>query len=328
MLETFGPQEKPFFLYLAYTAPHWPLHALPEDIAKYKGKYMKGWDRLREERYQRQKEMNLFGKEVKLSERESDVPAWESLDQAKKEEMDLKMAVYAAQMECMDRGVGKVLDKIRQFNKLDNTLVLFLSDNGACAEGGIFGQDFWGNSGPPGGRDGYHNYGKAWAIAGNTPFRKYKQYTHEGGVLTPFIAHWPAVIKQKGEITHQPGHIIDIMTTFCDIAGATYPEMYKGNKIVPTVGKSLKPVFSGEVREEHTQICWEHLGSVGIRQGNWKLVAARNEPWELYDLSDDQSELNNLIAEKPQLALQLHEDWIKWAKKCGVTISDIHIMIN
>jgi arylsulfatase len=328
MLDKMGSGSKPFFLYLAYTAPHWPLHALPEDIQKYKGKYMIGWDRLREERYQHQLKMNLFNNPVQLSIRDTIVPAWETVDQVKKEEMDLKMAVYAAQIECMDRGVGRVLEKIKQLQKMDNTLILFLSDNGGCAEGGVFGQDFWGNSGPPGGRDGYHNYGTAWANASNTPFRKYKQYTHEGGILTPFIAQWPVVIKQKGAITHQPGHIIDVVTTFCDIADVKYPETYNNNVITPTVGKSLMPVFSGQTRKDHEILCWEHIGSVGIRKGKWKLVASRHESWELYDLSVDQTEITNLINVHPDLAKELHKDWMGWAKQCGVKVSENHQILN
>jgi len=328
MLDKHGSNSKPFFLYLAYTAPHWPLHAWPKDIEKYRGKYMIGWDQLREERHQRQLEMNLFDKAFMLSSRDSIVPAWETLEQVKKEEMDLKMAVYAAQIECMDRGVGNILDKIRQMQKMDNTLVIFLSDNGGCGEGGVFGQDFWNNGAPAGGPDGYHNYGTAWANASNTPFRKYKQYTHEGGILTPFIVHWPPVIKEKGQKSHQPAHIIDIMATFCDIADVKYPETYNGHQIQSSVGKSLMPVFYGQIREEHEQLCWEHIGSVGIRKGNWKLVASRNQPWELYDLSVDRTELNNLIDVYPQVARELHQDWISWAEQCGVKVSDIHKRIR
>ena len=320
MLEKYGADNKPFFLYLAYTAPHWPLHAWPEDIKRYRGKYMIGWDRLRMERFQRQQRMNLFDKPLILSPRDSIVPAWEALDQSKKEEMDLKMAVYAAQIECMDRGVGKVLNKIRQLQKMDNTLIIFLSDNGGCGEGGVFGRDFWGNGAPPGGPDGYHNYGMAWANASNTPFRKYKQYTHEGGILTPFIAHWPAVVKEKGQISHQPAHIVDIMVTICDIAAVKYPETYNGRQIQPLVGKSLMPIFSGLMREEHEQLCWEHIGSVAIRKGDWKLVASRNQPWELYDMSVDRTELNNLVNVYPQMAQELRQDWIVWAKQCGVKV--------
>jgi arylsulfatase len=324
MMERHGTGDKPFFLYLAYTAPHWPLHAHPEDIEKYRGKYLAGWDELRRQRYQRQKDMKLFDELPLLSPRDSLVPAWESLDSLKKEEMDLKMAVYAAQVECMDRGIGEVMEKIRSLGKWENTLVIFLSDNGACAEGGVFGRDFWGNGAPPGGPDGYHNYGMGWANAGNTPFRKYKQYIHEGGIATPFVVQWPAVIRKGGQIHHQPAHIIDIMATFCDISGAEYPELYNGVKIQPHEGLSMKPLFYGEEREEHTILCWEHIGSAGIRKGNWKLVAARNEPWELYDLQTDRTELNNVIKKHPQVASVLHYDWLAWADSCGVRVTGKH----
>ncbi len=328
MLENRVKKSQPFFFYLAYTAPHWPLHAWPEDIARYRGKYMIGWDELRERRYKKQKELRLFGDNLPdLSPRDPIAPAWESLSNEKKDEMDLKMAVYAAQMESMDRGVGKVLAKLKQMDELDNTLIMFLSDNGACAEGGVFGMDFWGNGVPPGGKDGFHNYGLAWANAGNTPFRKYKQYTHEGGTTTPMIASWPRVIKDKGTISHQPGHIIDIMATLCDVSGTQYPTAYNNNQIISATGKSLFPIFEGKTRKKHDILFWEHIGSVGIRKGDWKLVGARNEPWELYNLSNDRTELENLIDENPEKARELHSDWMRWAEECGVKISDIHLRL-
>jgi arylsulfatase len=324
MLDQAGQNDEPFFLYLAYTAPHWPLHALPKDIAKYRGKYLKGWDKLREERYQQQKKMSLFDDISALTPRDSIAPAWETLNDKKKEEMDLKMAVYAAQIECMDRGVGKVITKLEELGRKENTLIMFLSDNGACAEGGVYGQDFWGNGAAPGGREGYHNYGLAWANASNTPFRKYKQYTHEGGITTPFIATWPEVIKQTGSVTGQPIHIIDIMVTICDISGAVYPDSFKSNEILETTGKSFKPIFFNKKRATHEVLCWEHLGSVAIRMGNWKLVAARNENWELYDLSKDRTEQNDLIKKYPEKAKELHAIWMQWAQNCGVKISNQH----
>lgn len=326
MLDQKTNSSTPFFLYLAYTAPHWPLHAWPDDIEKYREKYLIGWDELRIQRYKRQKELGLFGNITPdLSPRDPVAPAWETLSAEKKEEMDLKMAVYAAQMESMDRGVGKVLKKLYEMGQTKNTLIIFLSDNGACAEGGAFGQDFWENGVPPGGKDSFQNYGLAWANAGNTPFRKYKQYTHEGGITTPMIASWPEIIKNKGDINHQPGHIIDIMATCCDISGAKYLQSYQNNKILLSKGKSLLPIFQGKVRQPHKVLFWEHIGSVGIRKGDWKLVAARNEVWELYDISTDRTELKNVIKKYPEKTRELHTDWITWAKECGVKISDIHL---
>jgi arylsulfatase len=324
MLGHFAKQNKPFFLYLSYTAPHWPLHAWPEDIAKYRGKYMSGWDILREERYNRQQEMRLFDKLYRLTKRDPIAPAWDTLDEKMKDEMDLKMAVYAAQIECMDRGVGKVLGQLSRLGRLDNTLIMFLSDNGGCAEGGPFGHDFWENGIPPGGKDGYHNYGLAWANASNTPFRKYKQFTHEGGITTPFIAYWPDVIKDVGSISHQPGHIIDIMSTCCNVSGAKYPRFYEGHDITTMEGKSLLPIFLGNKRQAHEALYWEHLGSVAIRKGKWKLVAARTKKWELYDLSQDRTEIDDLIENFPEKAQELHGDWLSWADIVGVNVTEIH----
>ncbi len=324
MLEQQKAGEKPFFLYLAYTAPHWPLHAWAEDIEKYRGKYIAGWDSLRLRRYHRQLEMQLFDKPYPLSPRDPNVPAWESLDQVKKTDLDLKMAVYAAQIECMDRGIGRVIDKLTEIGQKENTLILFLSDNGGCAEGGVFGQDFWGNSAPPGGPDGYHNYGMGWANASNTPFRKFKQYTHEGGIATPFIASWPAEIKIAGGIDHQPAHIIDIMATFLEIAEIDYPENYHGYPIRPSEGKSLLPLFKGLPRGENTRYCWEHLGSAAIREGSWKLVAEQDQPWELFNLSEDRTELTNLITDSTEIARKLHQNWLAWAEQCGVKVQNIH----
>lgn len=324
MLDQQKGSEQPFFLYLAYTAPHWPLHALPEDIEKHRGKYLKGWDILREERYKRQQEMNLFEADYPLSERDSIVPAWDTLSDEKKKEMDLKMAVYAAQIESMDRGVGEVIKKLEEQDDLENTLILFLSDNGGCAEGGVFGEDFWQNGAAPGGPEGYHNYGTGWANASNTPFRKFKQYIHEGGITTPLIVHWPGVVKNKGSITHQPGHIIDIMATLSEAAGATYPDKYKDNIIKPSEGISLLPVFKGDNRENLKTFCWEHFGSAGIRKGDWKLVALSGKPWELYNLAEDRTEIQNRIKHNPAIAKELHQDWLEWAKRCEVKVTDPH----
>jgi len=324
MLDENADKEQPLFMYLAYTAPHWPLHALPDDIEKYRGKYLKGWDKLRQERYQRQLDMNLFADTFALSPRDSVAPEWQSLSDAKKAEMDLKMAVYAAQVESMDRGVGEVIDKLQQQGRLDNTLILFLSDNGGCAEGGPFGEDFWQNGADPGGRDGYHNYGLGWANASNTPFRKFKQYIHEGGISTPLIVHWPKVLKAKGEITHQTGYITDIMATLGEVGGASYPATYNGKDIKPTEGKSLLPIFKGQQRQPHETLCWEHFGSAGVLKGDWKLVALQDHSWELYNLKEDRTELNNRIGDHPDLAKELLEDWLTWAERCDVKITDNH----
>ncbi len=316
LLDEHGRDERPFFLYLAYTAPHWPLHALPEDIARYKGKYLKGWDRLREERYQRMVKMGLISEKWPLSPRDRGNQPW--AEEKDKDLMDLKMAVYAAQIERMDRGIGQVLDKIRQLGKEQNTLVMFLADNGGCHEGGPRGFDNRNNGLPPGGVDSYMSYGQSWANASNTPFRRYKHWVHEGGISTPFIAYWPRVIETGGTITHEVGHLIDVMATCLDVAGAGYPRDYKGEEITPLEGKSLLPVFEGRGRPGHKALFWEHEGNRAVRQGKWKLVAANGGPWELYDLEADRTELNNLAAERPEKVSELKALYEAWATRCGV----------
>ncbi len=226
-----------FFHYVAYTAPHWPLHALPQDIEKYIGVYDEGWDALREKRYERLIDMGLIDPEWALSPRDEGALAWDAVED--KEMMALKMAVYAAQIDRMDKGIGKILKMLEDQGRLDNTLIFFLSDNGACHESGPLGQDFWGNGVKPGGADSYQSYGRSWANAGNTPFRLHKHWVHEGGIATPLIVRWPETIHQGGGITHQPGHIIDIMATCLDVAGADYPSTFKNRSIQPIDGKSV-----------------------------------------------------------------------------------------
>ena len=315
-IDQYGRGPEPFFLYLPYTAPHWPLHALPEDIAKYKGKYMKGWDKLREERRERMIRMGIISDKWPLSPR--DATTWPWAEEKNKELLDLKMAVYAAQIERMDYGIGQVLDKIKQIGARDNTLVLFLADNGGCAEGGPVGFDNRKNGLPPGGVDSYMSYGLSWANASNTPFRRYKHWVHEGGISTPLIAYWPSVIKNSGSLTHQPGHIIDIMATCLDAAGVEYPKTYKGNTLTPLEGKSLLPIFKGKQREPHEAIYWEHEGNRAARQGKWKLVSIHGKPWELYDLETDRTELNDLANKYPEKVEQLKTLYRNWANRCGV----------
>lgn len=315
-LDSHRQKNRPFFLYVAYTAPHWPLHALPEDIAKYKGKYLAGWDKLRKKRYERLLKMGIINKQWILALRDETATAWDKVEN--KEEMDLKMAVYAAQIDRMDQGVGKILDKLRALGEQKNTLVLFLSDNGGCHEGGPWGFDRRGNGLPPGVVDSYMSYGLSWANLSNTPFRRYKHWVHEGGIATPLIAYWPAVIKSRNSITHQLGHIIDIMATCLDVAGIHYHKTYKGHKIIPLEGKSLLPIFQGKKRKGHDTLCWEHMGNKAIRHGKWKLVSVRKGEWELYDMETDRTELNNLAHKYPQKAEQLRAMYESWAKRCGV----------
>ena len=315
-------KDQPFFLYLAYTAPHWPLHAKQEDIDKYLGKYMSGWDVLRKERYERMIEMGLIDASWGLSERDAQVTPWEELDAEQKERMDLLMSIYAAQVDCMDRGIGEVLAQLEAMGEKDNTIVMFLSDNGGSEETGAFGRDFWGNfwdgDARPGSGDSYHSYGGSWANLSNTPFRYYKKRTHEGGVATPFIVSWPKELKQVGELIHQPGHIIDIMATICEVARVEYPETYSDNTIVPLPGQSFMPALRGDERAREEPIFWEHIGNRAIRQGDWKLVARKGEEWELFNLATDRSEMNNLIESEAEKAQQLLELYQEWASQVGV----------
>jgi arylsulfatase len=325
--------EQPFFLYLAFTAPHFPLHAPKDEIAKYKNTYSKGWDKLREERFEQQKKLGLVSPDTKLPPR-SDFetrtdfhrtgtnPAWDSLPADRRADLARRMAVYAAMVDRMDQNIGRVMDDLKKHDQLNNTLILFLSDNGACAEWDPFGFD--GGSGPKnvlhtgadldrmGGPGTYHSYGSGWANVCNTPFRLYKHYCHEGGIASPLIAHWPKGIAAKGELREQVGHLIDVMPTCLDVSGAKYPE---GK--TPPEGKSLLPAFAGKplLRD---YLAWEHEGNRAIRSGNWKLVARHDGPWELYDLNADPTELDDRSAKHPDRLKDLSTKWDDWAKRTNV----------
>ncbi len=307
--------DEPFFLYVAYTCPHWPLHAKPKDIAKYRGKYIKGWDALRSERHKRMIKMGIMDKGWAITPRDKKVKTWDEVKSGKKELWDLRMAVYAAQIDCMDQDIGRIISAVKKAGRLDNTLIMFLSDNGGCAEGisrkkkdiELLGTD-----------DSFESYRINWANASNTPFRLYKHWVHEGGIATPLIVHWPRGIKARGQLRHQPGHVIDIMATCLDITGATYPRKYKGNKIVGLEGKSLVPAFENK-RIGREAIYWEHEGNRAIRVGKWKLVAKGVQgPWELYDLEVDRTELNNLAQKYPDRVKKMAAMWQKWAERADV----------
>lgn len=312
LVDEYGRKDKPFFLYLAYTAPHWPLHAWPEDIAKYRGKYKKGWDALRRERHERQIAMGLVDRRWPLTPRDPLVPAWDSV--ANKDEYDLRMAVYAAQISRMDHGIGRVLAKLRELGQEENTLVLFLADNGGCAEEKIRGEQ----PSPPGPADSFTSYGRAWANLSNTPFRLYKHWVHEGGIASPLVAHWPAVIKQRNALCHQPAHVIDIMATCLDIAGGSYPKTHNGKEVTPLEGKSLLPLFQGRPRRGHDSLFWEHEGNRAVRQGKWKLVSRYPNRWELYDLEADRTEMNDLASKHPDRVQSMAAAYDAWARRCGV----------
>ena len=323
--------DKPFFCYISYTAPHWPLHALPEDIKKYKGKYDKGWDAIRDERYARMKKLGIIDPAWKLSPRDPKVSSW--TDTENKAWWTACMEVYAAMVDRMDQGIGDVMAALEETNQLENTLILFLADNGGCAE---VLTDNWPpslhfptqqkNGEPllrgndvsvfPGADNTYMSYSTEWANASNTPFRLYKQFIHEGGISTPLIAHWPKGIQSPGRITGQMGHLIDLMPTCLDVAGATYPAKFKGENITPMEGQSLSPVFENQTFEHHP-IGWQHGGNKGYRDGKWKLVSNGTE-WELYDMETDRTELNNLAEVHPVITAEMTGKYEKWANRVGV----------
>jgi arylsulfatase len=322
------------------------MHALPEDMEKYKGRYNKGWEVIRQARYQRQLEMGLIDPKWKLSPR--DAEAWKD---AKNKEWEIRlMEAYAAMVDRLDQGLGKVIGALEKRKMLDNTLIIFIADNGGCAEGmgrkeGIQYKDSdpeilkpmkstdlqmdmipkrtrdgvvmkQGTEVMTGGADTYHGYGKAWANVSNTPFREYKHWVHEGGISTPLVAHWPKGIsaKLRGKFEDQPAHLIDLMATCVDLAKTDYPKEVKGQKIVPMQGVSLKPAFSGKTINRENPIYWEHEGNRAIRIGKWKLVAkGANGAWELYDLDADRSELNDLNEKHPQRAKEMANQWEAWA---------------
>jgi arylsulfatase len=328
--------DRPFFLYVAYTAPHWPLHALPGEIGKYKGRFDEGWDRLREKRLRRMIEMGIIAPHWRLSERDPQVPAWE--EEPDKEWRLSAMEVYAAQIDRMDQGIGRIIEALKRIGQLENTLILFLSDNGGCAEQLRIGPGHnlvrarsaryhtragervaFGNDPAimPGGENTYQSYGIGWANLSNTPFRLYKHWVHEGGISTPLIAHWPDKIKDKGKLRHTPAQLTDIMATVLDITGATYPERYNGHDILPLEGQSLLPLFEAD-RERAKPLFWEHEGNAAVRTGKWKLVRKYPGNWELYDLESDRTELNDLSAQYPERVADMAAMYGQWASRCGV----------
>ena len=309
-------KDKPFFLYMAYNAPHYPLHALPEDIEKYRGKYMKGWDLVRKERYRRLIRLGLIDKKWAMSARGadrhksfSDIPSWDEVEDKQAE--DLNMAVYAAMVDRMDQNIGRILNKLKELKAEDNTLVMFLSDNGGCPYERNKTKDI-----APGPAESYRTYDSPWANLSNTPFRLYKRFNHEGGNATPFIVRWPAVIKKGGTITHQIGHIIDVMATCIDIADTKYPWHYKGQKITKLEGKSLLPIFKGRKRKGHDAIFWEFMRNKAVRKGKWKLVTVGDNPWELYNMETDRTELNDLSSKMPEKVTELAKLYDDWVRRC------------
>jgi arylsulfatase A-like enzyme len=313
-IQKFSKNDSPFLIHVTYTAPHYPLHAKPQDIAKYRGKYkeMGGWLKLREQRWQRMQAMGLTTESWRLSEVDEKAYDWETADH---DHEDLRMATYAAMIDSMDQNIGRLRTALEQAGVADNTLILFLSDNGGCTEepGGRSADII------PGPKEFYASVGPAWGWAQNTPFKKHKSHTCEGGILTPCIAWWPGQIK-AGEITAQPAHIIDIMPTLLNLAGSKYPATHNGHELLPLDGKSMLPILEGKKREPHQQLAWEWAGNRSLREGDWKVVWQKEVgEWELYNLAKDRCETTDLASAEPKLTKRLSADWTTWAKKTGVS---------
>ena len=329
-------KDEPFFLYTAYTAPHWPLHAHDEDIARYAGRFDAGWDQLREQRLARMRDMGLLDESWPLTPRDPRQPPWEEAPD--KEWQARRMEVYAAQIDRMDQGIGRIVSALERKGQLDSTLIIFLADNGACAEEPDFagwirtraflagtthtrdGRPVRFNNDPeimPGAEDTYQSYGIPWANLSNTPFREYKRWVHEGGIATPFVVHWPNQISAKGELRHLPGQLTDIMATCLDVSGATYPERYNGNNIQALEGTALTPIFDGEPNGKEALI-WEHEGNCAVRKGNWKLVCKYPGDWELYDIVANRTETNDVAADNPDVVAELSAIFDAWAARCNV----------
>lgn len=307
--------KKPFFLYLAHNAPHFPLQAPEEDIAKFRGKYKQGWDKLRDDRRAKQIKLGIVDNNWPLSPRPDLVEEWDKLSDADKDHFDHLMAIYAAVLSRVDRSVGTLVEGLKKRGVLDNTLILFMSDNGGNAESGPRGRL---EGEKPGAVKSTVFVGQSWATLENTPFRRYKHYNHEGGISTPLIAHWPAGFKAKDELRTQPGHLIDVMATCVDVAGAKYPTEFKGEKIPPMEGRSLLPAFENKPIERDA-IFWEHEGNAAVRVGDWKLVRmGRNNAWELYDMKKDRTELHDLASTQPEKVSELSAKWETWANRAQV----------
>jgi arylsulfatase len=328
----------PWFLYLAYNAPHFPLHARQEDIAKYRNRYQTGWDALRQERLAKMKRLGLVAGRTRLSPRSkftnygetqtAENPPWDSLPEDRRSDLAMRMAIYAAMVDRMDQNIGRVIADLRARGELDNTLVFFMSDNGACAEWDPFGFDVRSSAnnvlhrgaelermGSPG---TYHSFGSGWANASNTPWRMYKHYSHEGGISTPCIVHWPGRIGRRNAIENTPTHLIDLMPTIVEASGASYPQQIGERKILPMAGVSLIPTLQGR-RTPSRALFFEHEGTRAVREGRYKLTALRGDSWKLYDMERDRTEMDDLSSKEPKLVESLAKKWDAWASENQVT---------
>jgi len=330
--------DQPFFMYVAYTAPHWPLHAHDSDIAKYRGRFDAGWDQLRIERLRKLVSAGILKPEWGLSERDPSQPAWTEAEE--KAWLLRCMEVYAAQVDRMDQGIGRIVASLEQAGIFEDTLIIFLADNGACAEDipeGVTvdvlvnqlliarshtrsGEPVHFGNNPnlmPGAENTYQSYGAAWANLSNTPFRLYKHWIHEGGIATPLIAHWPAGIQDQGGIRHTPGYLPDIMATLLDVTGTPYPDQRNGQSVPALEGTSLRAAFDADGLPDRPMF-WEHEGNAAVRVGQWKLVRKFPDPWELYDLDTDRTELHDRSADYPERVQEMLSLFHEWAARCGV----------
>lgn len=312
-LEQYKDENKPFFLYLAYTAPHDPLMAWPEDIAKYEGVYDVGYAAIRKARYEKQKRMGLIDERFPLS--SPTYQDWGALNDEEKADQAWRMQVYAAMVDRMDQNIGRVLNKLKQLDEFDNTLILFLSDNGSSAEDVRLG------TGPIGSMTRWASLQEHWANVGNTPFRYYKNYSFEGGINTPMIAHWPAGIKNPGRFSDFTGHVIDLMPTLAEVAGGGYPSEFNGRAIIPSQGQSLAAVFEGKEVDREKPIFWQWSQGRAVRKGKWKLVCwceSDETPWQLYDMETDRTETTDLAQKHPAVVKELatlYQQWFQWVSQ-------------
>jgi len=333
---------KPFFQYVAFNAPHFPLQALPEDIARYRDAYRRGWDIVRLERWQRMKKMGIVSHDLPALERDVGPPyhfpealkkfgpneinrplPWRELSEAQRAFQSVKMAIHAAMIDRLDREVGRVLQQLRVMGALDNTLILVLSDNGASAEM-MVRDDGHDPEAAPGTADTHLCLGPGWSSTANTPLRRHKTWVHEGGISTPLIVHWPKGFSARGELRHNPGHLIDIVPTVLEVAGGKRPAMWKGQPVPPPPGKSLVPIFSKDNSVSHDYLWWRHEGNRAVRVGDWKLVAAGAKArWELYDLKTDRGESHNLADKRPKKARELEAIWTRHDREfCELAAKD------
>ena len=320
-------RDKPFFHYIPFIAPHFPLHALPEDIARYRDTYLTGWDAMRTARYARQKEMDLTTTSLSPLERQLGPPyafpdaiqklgpgeinrplPWTELTDEQRRFQATKMAIHAAMVDRMDREIGRIIAQLKAMAAFDNTIIFFASDNGASAEimvrnGGHDPQA------PPGSAASYLCLGPGFSSACNTPHRRHKSWVHEGGISTPLVVHWPAGITAKNELRRTPGHVIDFVPTALELAGVEKPKDWNGEPLPPAPGRSLVPAFAKDAIVSRESLWWLHEGHRAVRVGDWKLVAANGEPWELYDLKTDRAEQQNFAAKMPEKVKELEQAW-------------------